>query len=184
MGYRLLVLKVRIKMFTLGVPSAARFLFLARSKEDRISSLQKCFSSFCEAEELSGRISSWSLIPLQSFSAAILCAKDTPESATSASMSLGMNPDVCPAKSFTNLSSILWKVNMHKQEMHCKWRSCLCAWWITMIMNMNSQRFFFKMLSGLRITVNSRNSLSFSDMTKYQLDEYANELFQETPWKY
>ena len=37
-------------------------------------------------------------------------------------------------------------------------------------------------VSGL--IVNSRNSLSFSDMTKYQLDKYANELFQETPWKY
>jgi len=45
-----------------------------------------------------------------------------------------------------------------------------------------TEGFFFKMLSGL--IVNSRNSLSFSDMTKYQLDKYANELFQETPWKY
>jgi hypothetical protein len=38
--------------------------------------------------------------------------------------------------------------------------------------------------NGIRLKINSRNSLSFSDRMKYQLDEYANELFQETPWKY
>ena len=114
-----MILKTRIQMFTLGVPSAARFLFLARSMEDIISSLQKCFSSFWVAEELSGRISCL-LIPLLSFPAAILCAKDTPASATSASMSLGMKPDVCAAKSFTNLSPILWKVKTHKWEVHYK----------------------------------------------------------------
>lgn len=121
-----MILKARIKMFTLGVPNAARFLFLARSKEDIISSLQKCFSSFWVAEELSGRISSCLLIPLLSFPAATLCAKDTPASATSASMSLGMKPDVCAAKSFTNLSPILWKVKTHKWEVY--YRTVIKFW--------------------------------------------------------
>lgn len=120
MAYELIVLKARIKMFTLGVPSAARFRFLARSKEDIISSLLKWCSSFWVAEELSGRTSVCLLIALLSFPAAILCAKDTPASATNASMSLGMKPDVCAAKSFMNLSQILWKVETYKWEVHYK----------------------------------------------------------------
>jgi hypothetical protein len=38
--------------------------------------------------------------------------------------------------------------------------------------------------NSIRLKISSRNSLSFSDRMKYQLDEYTNELFQETPWKY